>query len=259
MLVSSNRTLSDTPPQPRARKWRARRRPIVAVSARAMKLLAPPLVATLGACSDATAPKPTESVDVSGAARAIPSIAVTSKGSSSKSKRWSFVRQVSAAAAQSDPAFANATATTFPTTQVVINTCRKNEAVVLNGTIRQWESLQFNSGMQSYQLLTWTDTRGVYGAATELQDTDANSATAPVPVSVNYVNRQLYLDRFDVGESGLPFTSVQISAMYLHRQSASRNGRRQRGDDLIVYAAESMKVDINGVSTQGSVYKTFCW
>jgi hypothetical protein len=211
------------------------------------------LVATLTACTDATSPTRPSEVGLS-AANSAPAFG---RGSS-KGKRGQWYKAITWAQAQSDTAFRNAPVTTFPTTEAVFNTCR-NESVVLNGVIQQREALWFDQGTQTYQMVTWKDTRGVLGEATELQDTDHDPRTPPVPVQVTYRNRQFTLDRFDVAETGLPFTSVQISAIYLQRQSSGLTKGRAAGDDMIVYASQVISTDVNGQPTEKNTYKTFCW
>jgi lipoprotein-anchoring transpeptidase ErfK/SrfK len=167
-----------------------------------------------------------------------------------------------------NPDFSTSTETTFPVTEVVINTCYNNEAPVLNGWMKVRDKTSMENLTLKYKQQTWKDTRGVVATVRTYWDDDKNPATPPKPVLVKYRNRNNTLDKFVVGPAGLPFSSVQESVMLLERLSPEHGMRYNPdddshyvhgpGDDLFVYAKQGATVDYNGVSREQTVFRTEC-
>jgi hypothetical protein len=177
--------------------------------------------------------------------------------------------------ALANPDFSTTTETTFPWTEAITNSCHNDETPILNGYIKQREKLSMDDLTLKYKMQTWKDTRGVFATAATYWDDDNDPGTAPRPVLVRYRNRQNTLDKFTVGPAGLPFSSDQESVMLLERLSPEhgmkygayddredddddRNFRHGAGDDLFVYARQSVYVDKNGVTRQRTEFRTEC-
>jgi hypothetical protein len=179
--------------------------------------------------------------------------------------------------AKANPDFVTSTETTFPMTEFVVNTCYNNETPILNGYLKQRERIQMDDLTLKYKMTTWKDTRGVAAAATSTNayDDDRDDATPPRQLTVRYRNRGTTLDKFTVGPAGLPFSSDQESVTWLERLSPEhgmrygkhddredddddRYYRHGQGDDLFVYARQSVYVDKNGVTREKTVFRTEC-
>jgi hypothetical protein len=179
------------------------------------------------------------------------------------------------AVAAANPDFATSTETTFPVTEAVTNTCYNNETPILNGTMKVREKLAMDDLTLQYKMQTWKDTRGVFATVQTYWDDDNDPSTPPKPILVRYRNRTNTLDKFSVGPAGLPFSSDQESVMFLERLSPEHgmkygpyddrtdddddsNYRHGAGDDLFVYARQSVYVDQNGVTREKTVFRTEC-
>jgi hypothetical protein len=177
--------------------------------------------------------------------------------------------------AAANPDFATSTETTFPVTETVTNTCYNNETPILNGWMKVREKIAMDDLTLQYKQQTWKDTRGVFAAATASWDDDRDPATPNRVGLVRYRNRTRTLDKFTVGPAGLPFASDQESVMLLERLSPEhgmkygpyddredddddREYRHGPGDDLFVYARQSVYVDKNGVTREKTVFRTEC-
>jgi hypothetical protein len=177
--------------------------------------------------------------------------------------------------AQANPDFVTSTETTFPMTEFVVNTCYNDETPILNGYLKQRETIKMDDLTLQYKMQTWKDTRGVAANSTASYDDDGNPLTPARRLTVRYRNLGTTLDKFTVGPAGLPFSSDQESVMHLERLSPEhgmrygpyddrddddddRYYRHGQGDDLFVYARVTVRVDRNGVSREKTTFRTEC-
>jgi hypothetical protein len=180
------------------------------------------------------------------------------------------------AVAQANPDFSTTTETTFPVTEFITNTCHNDETPVLNGYLKQREKISMDDLTLKYKLQTWKDTRGTFATATTTWEEDDGYGHKTLRTGiVRYRNRTTTLDKFVTGPAGLPFASDQESVMYLERLSPEhgmhygkyddredddddRDYRHGAGDDLFVFARQSLYVDKNGVTRQKTEFRTEC-
>jgi hypothetical protein len=180
------------------------------------------------------------------------------------------------AVAMANPDFSTSTETVFPVTEAITNSCHNNETPVLNGYLKQREKLSMDDLTLKYKLQTWKDTRGTFATAmTTWEEDDGYGHKTTRTGIVRYRNRTTTLDKFVTGPAGLPFASDQESVMYLERLSPEhgmryghdddrddddddRGYRHGPGDDLFVYARQSVYIDQNGVAREKTVFRTEC-
>jgi hypothetical protein len=179
------------------------------------------------------------------------------------------------AVANANPDFVTTTETTFPMTEFIVNTCYNNETPILNGYMKQRETIKMDDLTLQYKMQTWKDTRGVAANSTAYYDDDNNPLTPARQLTVRYRNLGTTLDKFTVGPAGLPFSSDQESVIHLERLSPEhgmrygmyddrvdddddRYYRHGLGDDLYVYVRVSVRVDRNGVSREKATFRTEC-
>ncbi len=249
------------------RRWQRWVRTSVARRAIAIGLTAALLGGgTLTACnaSSITGPSSLGEQAMSTGPSLTPNLLTASDDSDSDSDNWTRHepehRKKTQEEANADPDYTNTVETTFPVTEVVMNTCR-NELVVLNGYLKSRLKTQVDPlGGMRVQLNEHKDTRGVYGEYRyeESYWDDHDNSWKKRSRVVRYHNKEMLLDQFKVGPAGLPFQSHFNSVMHLEREGPDPFYVKRYGDDLFVHVNEIVKIGTNGVPYVKYEYRTDC-